>query len=98
MCLTWFEPGPIINEQIVKDDERMDGWWVNENHFFVEALVPQLGSSNGTSLVNSFFTFPSISFLIHTILAYYCGENEVSEQLFTLITYLLAFTYRLWWT
>jgi hypothetical protein len=43
-------------------DELNEWWWVNKKHFFDEALVPQLGSYNGTSLVNSFFTFPSIYF------------------------------------
>jgi hypothetical protein len=73
--IIWFESGAYWKGWWM--DECMDGWmneWLmNENHFFVEALVAQLGSCNGTSLVNSFFTFPSIYFLIYPILAYYCG-------------------------
>jgi hypothetical protein len=101
MCLNTLEPDLII---WFESGAYWKGWWMDEfmDEWIMmgerETIFCWGSSCNGTSLVNSFFTFPFISILIHPILAYYCGKNQVSEQLFTLITYLLAFIYRLWWT
>jgi hypothetical protein len=36
--ITWFEPGRISNEQIVKDDGWMDGW-MNDGRMRIISLL-----------------------------------------------------------